>query len=446
MQNESGLSNFKETSHFFNPERSLEATTELAKFGIAANSDNSKSGLLRYKKDLRLGAEMIHDRAQKLLSEGKHSDVERLIKVQETIAHTINRMDILIDNATREEDINSKGAAGSRSSAGAFKVLTKNQEFPADHNARSSFGFGQFIKAMVAGTDRQDIRAALSEGTDSAGGYTVPTYLMRDVIDAMRSKTVVVQAGAVTIPLETQKTHIARLASDPQSSWRMENGAVADSDPTFDSVTFEARSLACLVKVSRELLEDSLNLDAALMNAFSQSMARQIDLAALFGSGTAPEPRGLFSTTGVNKVSMGTNGAALTSWAKVLDAMLELQVSNAEQPSAMIMAPRTWRTIEGFVDTTGQPLRAPSSIESVPRMVTTQVPVDQEHGTATAATPIIIGDFSQMMLGIRTGLRIEVLREAYASNMQYAFLAHLRFDVQFAQPKAFAVLEGIVPA
>lgn len=130
----------------------------------------------------------------------------------------------------------------------------------------------------------------------------------------------------------------------------------------------------------------------------------------------------------------------------MLDTLLELKLDNAADPSAMVMAPRTWRTIEGFTDTTGQPLRAPVSIERIPRLSTTLVPVDQTHGTANNASPIIVGDFSQMMLGVRSGLRVEVLRERFADNLQYAFLAHLRFDVQLAQPKAFAALKGIIPA
>jgi len=44
---------------------------------------------------------------------------------------------------------------------------------------------------------------------------------------------------------------------------------------------------------------------------------------------------------------------------------------------------------------------------------------------------------------IRSGMRIEVLKEHFADNLQYGFLAHLRMDIQVAQPKAFSVLKGI---
>jgi hypothetical protein len=47
-------------------------------------------------------------------------------------------------------------------------------------------------------------------------------------------------------------------------------------------------------------------------------------------------------------------------------------------------------------------------------------------------------------VGIRTDFRLRFLGERYlADNLQYAFLAYLRADVQLAQPTAFAVDTGV---
>ena len=69
----------------------------------------------------------------------------------------------------------------------------------------------------------------------------------------------------------------------------------------------------------------------------------------------------------------------------------------------------------------------------------------QIEGTANNASTIVLGDFTQMMLGVRSELRIEVLREKYADTLQYGFIAHLRFDVQLAHAQSFAKLIGITP-
>ncbi len=305
---------------------------------------------------------------------------------------------------------------------------------------------GSIMRDMVLGGKSTDVRNALSEGTDSAGGYTVPTHLLEQLIDLMRSKTRVVQAGAQTVMLETEETHIARLISDPVPAWRLEAAAVAESAPTFDRVSFTARSLAVLVKASRELLEDSVNIETALMNALAQALAGEMDRVALYGSGSAPEPKGVYSATGVNVVDMGTNGAVLSNHSKILSAVEKLSTANSAMPTAAIMHPRTFYTQAGFVATDGQPLNRPAVLAPLPYLETIQVPIDQTQGTETDASSVIVGDFTQMMLGLRSTMRIEILRELYAEPMEFGFIAHLRADVAIAQPKAFTKIVGIIPA
>ncbi len=316
---------------------------------------------------------------------------------------------------------------------------------PAKAGDLKDVNAGSIMRAMVMGPKTSLEVQALSEGTDTAGGFTVPETLSRQLVDLMRKKARAVQAGAMTVELNTEKTNIARLASDPIPAWRLEDAAIANSEPTFGSVAFQARSLAVLVKVSRELLEDSVNIDQALLHSLAQSLALEIDRVALLGSGTAPEPLGLSNTVGVLEVDMGANGAALANYSPFLTAMQNIADANSSEPTAAIMAPRTKFGLAGLTATDGQPLRQPDVLANLPKLDTTQIPVDETHGTATDASRVIMGDFSQLMIGIRSGLRIELLREKFADNHQYAFVAHMRADVAVAQPTAFCQITGITP-
>jgi len=426
---------------------------EANKAGVSFhNGDMAKltrSELLEERNKARRLANVFSEKATTALDKGENADADKYLKH----AEEVSRWAALADQQMTLNDIAAEHSRGGRdnqfraASGKSIQVLNKNDSFadlqPFDR--RADFGFGEFVAAMVRGTDRGDIRNALSEGTDSAGGYTVPRFLMGQIIDRMRARTTVIQAGAVTIPLETQTTTIARIASDPTAGWRAEAAALAESDPTFDAVTFTARSLAVLVKVSRELLDDSANIDQALSMAFAGSLAAELDRVALVGSGTAPEPCGIFNQTNVNSVSMGTNGAQLTSYGKLLDTLYENALDNAAAPTAMVMHPRTWRTIQGFADTTGQPLQPPPALVGLPSLVTTSIPINQTQGTGTLCSTIIAGDFTQLLIGIRQELRIEVLRELYAANHQYAFVAHLRADIAVAHPESFCKLIGIIP-
>ncbi|BAZ94298.1 capsid-like protein [Thiohalobacter thiocyanaticus] len=328
-------------------------------------------------------------------------------------------------------------------------VLTKEQRAaPILSDPSSEVRLGSLIRAMALGPKNEAERRALSEGSDSAGGYTVPSTLMGDLVDTLRAKARVIEAGARTVLLPSNAVMIARQITDPSATWHAENAAdFNDSTPTFAGIRFQAKTLIGLVKLSRELLEDSMNIESAILNSFGKSLALEVDRVALVGSGAGNEPLGIVNTSGIGLVSQPTpDGFPLYAWDSFFDAMYELQQDNAGPPTAAIMHPRTWRDIYSMKDGEGQPLRRPDPLVDLPFLTTTQIPIDDSYGSATDATKMIMGDFNSLMIGVRTGLQIDVLRERYAENYQYGFLASMRVDVALETPESFAVVEGITPA
>lgn len=311
---------------------------------------------------------------------------------------------------------------------------------------------GRFLRAMVTGPRSEAERRALGESTDSAGGYTVPSILSAEMIDLLRAASVARQAGARHVPLDSDKHSFAKLLSDPKATWRPEHGLVTESDPTFGRVLFEPKSLAVLVKVSRELLEDSLNIEQALLHALRMSLALEVDRVALMGKGADNEPRGITNTDGITTLSMGEDGAPLVNYDPLLRARGALLAANAGEPTAYIMSPRTATDLSllktGLQGDQTQ-LSRPAELSDLRRgrmlLTTTAIPTDDEHGTADNATRIITGNFRDLWIGMRTEIRIEVLREAFAENLQYAFLAFLRADIGVVRPQSFAQITGITP-
>lgn len=325
-------------------------------------------------------------------------------------------------------------------------VYTRSLFPEKDREHPIRFGFGELVRAMVMGSSDKSVLRALSEGTDSAGGYTVPDVLATRLVDRMRAATRCIQAGAMTVPLTSDVTKIARLATDPVAAWRLENAAIAESDPTFEGVQFTARSLAVLVKVSRELLDDTVNVGQALELAFAGAMAVELDRVALRGSGTPPEPRGIKNTTNVNSVSMGTNGAALANYDKLLDTLYENMLDNAPGATAAIMHPRTEVAFAKLKDSQNQPLQRPPMVANLPFLSTTGVEINETQGSSGAiASRIYAGHYPHLLIGVRTSLRVEILKELFAGNHQYGFIAHLRADIAVEHPESFSMLVGIIP-
>lgn len=319
-------------------------------------------------------------------------------------------------------------------------------ELAAEESRYGELHFGRFMRGLATGewAGAEAEMRAMSEGVLGAGGYTVPTILSSRLIELARKRARVMQAGATTVPMTTQTVNIARMTGDPSAAFRAENSQITASDASFDQITLKAKTLAALTVCSRELLEDSVNAEDALETAFAEQAALVVDLAALRGSGVDPEPRGVRNTTGVTIESMGTNGAALTSWDRIIDTSFALPDNNLE-PNALIYSPRTARTLAKLVDSTGQPMAMPPVLNNLQHYVTNQIPNDLTQGTSTNASELFVGGWPELLIGLRTRFSVRVLTERYAEFGQVAFLSWWRGDVAVARPKAFAVLTGIIP-
>ena len=298
---------------------------------------------------------------------------------------------------------------------------------------------------MVLGARTAEERTVLSEGTDSAGGYTTSPFLAGVLIDKLRPLAVCMKAGAKLVVLESNNHAFARVSADPTPSWRAENATIAESEPTFDRVQFLPKSLAVKIKVSRELLQDSININTAIEQCLFGAMAVGLDVAALFGTGSSNQPTGLTGISGVPSISMGTNGAVLDSYDKLVDAVYQMRLGNAADPTGFLMHPRTLNTIDKLKDSQARPLARPASIQDTPFLATTSFPINETQGTASNASRIIAGDFGRLWIGLRSEVRIEVLRETYADNHQYGFVAHLRADIAAEHPESFCQIVGVIP-
>ena len=201
-----------------------------------------------------------------------------------------------------------------------------------------SLSIGKILRGYINGNwdDAELEMKAMGSTPLSSGGALIPTPLAAEVIDLARNKTRVLQAGAITVPMSTATLRYARLDSDVSANWTLEASNIATSAATFDSVTFTAHKLAALVAIDNELLEDAANTDAEIMLSISKALAIALDLAALYGSGTAPVPLGLHG----NVPAYPVGGSAMTNFDPMLRAIALVREANFE-PNAAIYAPRT---------------------------------------------------------------------------------------------------------
>ena len=308
-------------------------------------------------------------------------------------------------------------------------------------------GLAAFFRGVGGGSTTPAIRAALNEGTDSTGGYAVPSWVLAPIIKGLVPASTMLAAGANIAVLDKPGDSFVIPAVDtiPTPSWRLELGTVNNAGPTFRAVTIVPRSLAFIFQVSRELLMDAPGMNDALNLVISQAFAKEIDRAGLMGSGTTPEISGILNTTGVQTYNMGTNGAALTFYTDIVKAKRVLADANAPAPTAIITSTREAETIDLFADSLGQPLRRPQALTNLQFLSTTQIPLTGTQGTATDAANMFLGDFTKATFYMRERLSVMRLDQLYAASGAIGFLCHARIDLALSYPQAFCAITGVLP-
>jgi HK97 family phage major capsid protein len=271
------------------------------------------------------------------------------------------------------------------------------------------------------------------------------------MIDLLRNQAQVIQAGAVTIPMDTATLKMARLADDVTSGWKAENSPMTESDNTFEQVLFTSHTLTSLTKISVELLEDSAPaVDSIVSESIAKSMALGLDLAALYGDGGSNNPVGVKNQTNVT-ITPVNGGPATLAWLPLSQAASTLMGFNVTGPFGAIYSARTAGEFDALRDSLGQPLRQPPLVDAMEKYVTNQIPNNLPGGSPITGTAsdIFVAKWSECMIGMRTSLAMEVSRVAADSfgsafsNLQVWIRAYLRADVQLRHPHAFNVLTGI---
>ena len=354
------------------------------------------------------------------------------------------------EGARSEEGRSLNGGDNRQLGEGEVRALRPEQRMAerVQHDG-PPLSLGRMVRAMLTGNwEGADAeRRAMNENTGSIGGLFVPASLSANVIDIARNRSVIVPAGALTIPMDTAEMTVVKVLTDPTPYWRRESQAITESSQTFAPVKLRAMTLGCVSRVSLELLEDAPRFSQTVENAIGAALALELDRVGLFGVGTT-EPRGLVNTDGLGSVSMGTNGATPDDYDEYLDAVAAIENANGVA-GAVVMSPRTKRTLAGLksgLSGDKTTLTPPADYTALKRFASNQIPTNLTQGSATTCSTSIVGDFSQMAIAMRTGLTIEATRTGGTgtfSQMEALIRGYIRADIAVFRPSHFTKIVGI---
>lgn len=287
----------------------------------------------------------------------------------------------------------------------------------------------------------------LNVGTTTAGGHLVATELLASsFIDILVAQMKVMSMGATILPDLTGNIAIPRATAGSTGYWVAESGAPTESQQAFDQVSLTPKTCGAFVDYSRRLLlQSSIAVEAFVRMDIARTIALLIDLAAINGSGSSNQPRGVLNTSGIGSVAGGTNGAAPT-WDNIVD--LESALANANAPEGALgyltnskVRGKLKRT-QVFSSTNGERIWADGRMNDQRAVVSNQVPSNLTKGTSSGVcSAIIYGNWSDLLIGLWGGLDIMTDPYTGATSGTKRVVALQDVDVSVRYAASFASMQ-----
>ena len=332
-------------------------------------------------------------------------------------------------------------SSGDWSKAGLEREISNEIASRSGKEARGFYlpmdiGWGQ--RDQTVGTNSQ---GGFLKGTDHLGNEFIGEVYANSVVASLGGRVMTGLQGDIAIPkLSASVTNTAFVA---------EGSAPTEGAGVFAQVTMAPKTLATFVDYTRKLaLQSDPSVEQILRNDIVQTMAAKIDQVALNGGGSN-EPSGILQESDTNVVAIGTNGGAVT-YAKVVDMESAIASDNALTGTlnfattpgvqgAMRQIPRQGSGVEGnFI------LNDSNSILGHNVTVSTNVPSNLTKGsTSGTCHALILGDFSQVMMGFWSGVDVVVDSSTLSTSGGTRIAFFQDVDVAVRIPNAFAAIKDI---
>ena len=355
-------------------------------------------------------------------------------------AATYDRMEKEIEDLTAAIDRQQRAEAREAEFSRPVNTpITARPEKQAEDvkTGRASNAYKEDFGAHLRG--RRPVHNVLSEGVLADGGYLVPEEFERQIVMGLDEANVVRGLAKVITTSAERKIPVA--ATHSTAAWTAENGAYTPSDPSFDQKTIDAYKLTDLVKVSIELLQDSMfNLEEYIAAEFARAFGIAEEEAFCVGTGSG-QPTGIFTANGgtVGITAAATNAVTADELISLVYALKSPYRRNAK----FLMNDATIAAIRKLKDGNGVYLWQPSLQAGEPDKLlgyelytSPYVPV-----MASDALAIAFGDFKNYWIADRAGRTVQRLNELYSTNGQVGFVCTERVDAKVILPEGIQLLQ-----
>jgi HK97 family phage major capsid protein len=307
------------------------------------------------------------------------------------------------------------------------------------------------LRSANAEGARARIMAAMSAGSDTAGGYLAPVEWDRRIREQLRPISPLRRMAEVQ---ETAVRGYSTVWADGWGSgWVGETAARPQtSTPTLAPLTFDHGEIYANVAVTQQLLDDAgFNLEEWVATKTAQEFARQEAVAFIVGDGVN-KPRGLLtyapgaSSASVHPAGPVPIGVTAAAPAAITADDLILLVYAVPGPyrmnAAWLMNSNTASLLARLKDSDGRHLWTESLAAGQPAtLLGYPVAIDENMPDPVAeALPLVFGDFRRgYVINDRTAVRL--LRDPYTNKPFVQFYMTKRVGGGVQDPHALRLLK-----
>ena len=286
-----------------------------------------------------------------------------------------------------------------------------------------------------------EVLNALQVGTDSEGGYLVPDEYEHTLIESLEEENIF-RRFAHIIRTSSGDRKIPIVVSKVTASWIDEEAAYPESDDAFGQTSISAYKLATMIKVSDELLHDSVfDVASYIAREFARRIGAAEEEAFFTGNGTG-KPTGLLHTTGGAEVGVTTKSTTALTFDEVMDLFYSLRAPY-RRSAVFLTNDATMKALRQLKNGNGDYIWQPSVTAGTPDTILNRpVYTSTFMPTITAcAKAMVFGDMNYYWIADREGRKFQRLNELYAPIGQVGFLASQRVDGKLILPEAVKVLQ-----
>ena len=281
---------------------------------------------------------------------------------------------------------------------------------------------------------------ALKIGADPEGGYLAPDEFERALVQGLEEQNIFRKLAHV-IKTSSGDRKIPVVASKGTASWIDEEGAYPESDDTFGLVSISAYKHATMIRISEELLNDSVfNIENYISTEFARRIGNKEEEAFFVGDGIG-KPTGIFAPAGGAELGVTSAAASMTA-DEIIDLFYSLKAPYRKK-AVFLMNDASVKAIRKLKDANGQYLWAPSLTAGTPDTILNRPIHTSAHvpTIAAGAKVVAFGDLGYYWVADRQTRSFKRLNELYAATGQVGFMATQRVDGKLTLPEAIKVLQ-----